>query len=88
MSEKTIRGRSSDRTGPCLRAQAGRKCRYIVSAGKVIAVQYAEPTVGAVVLNPKGGVLLLRSHKWNNRYVIPVGHIEPGDAMEEALHIH
>ena len=46
---------------------------------------YPEPTVGALVFNPEGKLLLLRSHKWNNRLVIPGGHIETGETAEDAL---
>lgn len=46
---------------------------------------YPEPTVGAVIFNPEGKVLLCKSHKWGNKYVIPGGHIELGEKMEEAL---
>jgi nucleoside triphosphatase len=46
---------------------------------------YPEPTVGALILNPDGEVLLMRSHKWRDLYVIPGGHIELGERMEEAL---
>lgn len=49
------------------------------------AQHYPEPTVGALILNPEGQVLLMRSHKWNDMYVIPGGHIELGESMEDAL---
>lgn len=47
--------------------------------------KYPEPTVGAVIFNPDGKLLLCKSHKWNNKYIIPGGHIELGEKMEEAL---
>jgi nucleoside triphosphatase len=47
--------------------------------------KYPEPTVGAVIFNEKGKILLCKSKKWNNKYVIPGGHIEIGEGMEEAL---
>lgn len=49
------------------------------------AQEYPEPTVGALILNPDGEVLLMRSHKWRDLYVIPGGHIELGERMEDAL---
>lgn len=48
-------------------------------------MRYPEPTVGAVIFNPDNRILLCKSHKWNNKYVIPGGHIELGERMEEAL---
>ena len=47
--------------------------------------RYPEPTVGALVFNPEGKILLIKSHKWGYRYVIPGGHIELGEKIEEAL---
>ncbi len=46
---------------------------------------YPEPTVSAVIFNPKNEILLCKSAKWNNQYVIPGGHIEKGEKMEDAL---
>lgn len=47
--------------------------------------QFPEPTAGALVFNPEGKVLLVRSHKWSNKYTIVGGHIELGEKMENAL---
>ncbi len=46
---------------------------------------YPEPTVGAVILNPRGEMLLVKSHKWGDRYTIAGGHVEVGETLEEAL---
>jgi len=46
---------------------------------------YPEPTVSAIIFNPDDEVLLCRSHKWEDKYVIPGGHVEIGEPMEEAL---
>lgn len=46
---------------------------------------FPEPTVGALIFNSKGEMFLMRSPKWQNKYVIPGGHIELGETMEEAL---
>lgn len=47
--------------------------------------QYPEPTVGALIFGPDDKLLLMRSHKWRDKYVIPGGHIELGERMEDAL---
>lgn len=47
--------------------------------------QFPEPTVGALIFNPKGEIFLMKSHKWKNKYVIPGGHVELGERMERAL---
>jgi len=47
--------------------------------------QYPEPTVGALIFDPEGRLLLMKSHKWRGKYVVPGGHIELGERMEDAL---
>jgi nucleoside triphosphatase len=47
--------------------------------------RYPEPTVGALILNGKGQILLAKSNKWKNRFTLPEGHIELGETVEEAL---
>ncbi|MBN1639584.1 MAG: NUDIX domain-containing protein [Anaerolineae bacterium] len=47
--------------------------------------RYPEPTVGALIVNRRGEILLIRSHKWRDCYVIPGGHVELGERLEEAL---
>lgn len=46
---------------------------------------YPEATVGALVVNSKGEVLLARSKKWNGKYTVPGGHIELGERAEDAI---
>ncbi|NLY88828.1 MAG: NUDIX domain-containing protein [Firmicutes bacterium] len=46
---------------------------------------YPVPVVGAVIFNSDNKILLCKSHKWNDEYIIPGGHIELGEKMEEAL---
>jgi nucleoside triphosphatase len=46
---------------------------------------FPEPTVGAFIFNPHGELLLLKSHKWPGRYVVPGGHVELGERNEEAV---
>jgi nucleoside triphosphatase len=47
--------------------------------------QFPEPTVGALIFNAQGQLFLMRSHKWRGKHVIPGGHIELGETMEQAL---
>ena len=46
---------------------------------------FPEPTVGAFIFNSKGELLLLQSHKFPGLYVVPGGHVELGERLEEAL---
>lgn len=47
--------------------------------------RYPEPTVGALIFNAQGQLFLMRSHKWRGQWVIPGGHVELGETMEQAL---
>jgi nucleoside triphosphatase len=47
--------------------------------------QYPEATVGALVVNSNGKVLLVTSNKWGDRYTVPGGHIELGERAEDAI---
>ena len=46
---------------------------------------YPEPTVGALIVNKEGRILLTKSHKWFDKYTLPGGHIEVGETMKEAV---
>jgi phosphoglycolate phosphatase len=46
---------------------------------------YPVPTVGALILNSKGEMLLIRTHKWSHRWGIPGGKIKRGETCEAAL---
>jgi nucleoside triphosphatase len=47
--------------------------------------QYPEPTVGALIFNPNGKLLLVKTYKWKGKYTIPGGHVELGEKLTEAL---
>jgi nucleoside triphosphatase len=47
--------------------------------------RYPEPTVGAVVFNDDGKLLLVKSKRSKGLYVIPGGHVELGEKIEDAL---
>jgi nucleoside triphosphatase len=46
---------------------------------------FPEPTVGILIFNPDGDLLLLKSHKWPGRYVVPGGHVELGERVEQTV---
>ncbi len=46
--------------------------------------QFPEPTVGVFIFDPQGKLLLLESHKWPGKYVVPGGHVELGERLEQA----
>jgi len=47
--------------------------------------KFPEPVTGALIFNPQGKLFLMRSHKWHDSYIIPGGHIELGERIEEGL---
>jgi len=47
--------------------------------------RYPEATVGALVVNPNGEVLIVRSSKWADKHTVPGGHIELGESGEAAI---
>ncbi len=42
-------------------------------------------TVGALILDANGAALMIRTHKWSDRWGIPGGKIKRGETCEEAL---
>jgi nucleoside triphosphatase len=46
---------------------------------------FPEPTVGALIVDKQGKILLARSHKWFDKYTLPGGHIEVGESMADAV---
>jgi nucleoside triphosphatase len=47
--------------------------------------RYPEATVGALVVNSQGLILIVRSSKWNDRCTVPGGHIELGERAQDAI---
>jgi len=47
--------------------------------------RYPELVCGALIFNRYGKILLMKSHKWGGRYVIPGGHVEVGETIQDAL---
>ena len=48
------------------------------------AQAFPEPIVGALVLDPQGRLLLVRSHKWRDQFGLPGGHVEVGERLADA----
>jgi nucleoside triphosphatase len=46
---------------------------------------YPEPTVGILIFNPNDEILLMKSHKWPDLYVVPGGHVELGEHLEQTV---
>ena len=46
---------------------------------------FPEPTVGVFIFNQTGELLLLKSHKWPGKYVVPGGHVELGERIEDTV---
>ncbi len=44
-----------------------------------------ELIVGAFIINQQEEVLVISGDKWGSRYVVPGGHVEPGEELEKAL---
>ena len=49
------------------------------------AVLHPIPTVGALIYNPAGEVLMIRTDKWSNCWGIPGGKIKFQESAEDAL---
>jgi 8-oxo-dGTP pyrophosphatase MutT (NUDIX family) len=43
------------------------------------------PTVGALIFNPQGEVLMIQTHKWSHKWGIPGGKIKSNEGSEDAL---
>jgi len=51
----------------------------------MVEQNFPEPTVGALIFNLQNKIFLMKSHKWKDKYVLPGGHIELGEKIEDAL---
>jgi phosphoglycolate phosphatase len=49
------------------------------------SAQYPLATVGALIFNVRNEVLMIRTHKWSNKWGIPGGKIKWGETSEAAL---
>jgi nucleoside triphosphatase len=46
---------------------------------------YPEPTTGALIFDREGRLFLMKSHKWKGKWVIPGGHVDLGERIEDAV---
>ena len=46
---------------------------------------YPEPTTGALIFDRAGRLFLMKSHKWEGKWVIPGGHVDLGERIENAV---
>ena len=46
---------------------------------------YPEPVVGALILNDKDEILLIKGKKFKDKYVVPGGRVELNEKIEEAV---
>jgi nucleoside triphosphatase len=44
-----------------------------------------EVVTSAIIENKKGEIFLARSPKWNNKWTLPGGHVEPGEKIMSAV---
>jgi ADP-ribose pyrophosphatase YjhB (NUDIX family) len=49
------------------------------------ANEFPIATVGALIVNGRGDLLMMRTHKWSHCWGIPGGKIKRGETCEEAL---
>ena len=42
-------------------------------------------TVGAIIMNQRNEVLLFKSDKWHGKYILPSGHVEYSETLENAV---
>lgn len=57
--------------------------RYLLS--EMTVQPYPQVTVGAFIMNKKGELFLVKTHKWPGLYVVPGGKLECGETLKEAL---
>jgi nucleoside triphosphatase len=47
--------------------------------------EYPEPVTGALILNEDDEIFLMKSPKWNGQYLVPGGHVEKGENIEDCV---
>ena len=54
-------------------------------AVEVMAEEYAIPATGALILNERDEIFLMKSPTWENQWLVPGGKVEKGDSMKETV---
>jgi len=47
--------------------------------------EYAVPATGALIFNEDDKIFLMKSPKWNNKWLVPGGKVEKGDSMKDTV---
>ena len=47
--------------------------------------EYAVPATGALILNEENEIFLMKSPKWQNKWLVPGGKVEKGYSMKETV---
>ena len=62
-----------------------REVRDFLERHRGVATHPPVPTVGALIFNARGEVLMIQTHKWSHKWGIPGGKIKPNEPSEDAL---
>ncbi len=91
MSRASDAGGVAPEAGSGVAAEAGSG----VAAGSDVHPDGARPdpgrayplvTVGALIVGPTGRLLLIRTHKWGDRWGVPGGKVDWGESLLQAVH--
>jgi phosphoglycolate phosphatase-like HAD superfamily hydrolase/ADP-ribose pyrophosphatase YjhB (NUDIX family) len=74
-----------DRWGERPREPLKPKARAAREDARPTKLQFPLATVGALIFNAKNEALMIRTHKWSNKWGIPGGKIKFGETSEAAL---
>lgn len=47
--------------------------------------KYPEAVTGALILNENDEIFLMKSPKWENQWLVPGGHVEKGEKIEDCV---
>jgi len=62
-----------------------REVREFLERHRGVATHPPIATVGALIFNPQGEVLMIQTHKWSHKWGIPGGKIKTNERSEDAL---